>query len=847
MIRATLKSLLSRKLRLLLSGLAVILGVMSVASALVVTDSLSRSYTAMFSTAYQAVDVSVMAKPKIDTGTYITAPGLLPASVLDQLRLVSGVAAVSGSVNTAEVARVIGKDGKVVTTFGAPRFGVNWTGDNPYVTLQSGRAPQSDDEVAINGGLAKTTGYKVGDRIDILTLRSRQTFTVVGVFGYYGNRDSLAGETMVAFTTPAAQQLLIGAPGEFTAINMRAVPGVSQDQLRDRVVAALGPGYQVKTGAQLAADSSNQINQALQFFSYILLGFAFVSLFVGVFLILNTFSIIVAQRMRELALLRAMGAGRGQVVTSVLTEAVIVGLISSAVGLGLGVGLGRLLAWLYSTFLGGGVNLAPLAVPGSAVVSSFAVGIVVTMVAALVPALRAARIPPVAAMREAATPDRSLTRITVSGAVVTAAGGALLWVGLTASGNTLAALLIGLLLALTGVALLTPAVVRPVIWVLGRAFGHWMPGLLGARNSARNPRRTGTTASALMIGIALIAGINVVLTSATASLSHTLNTQIHADLIISGDTNGPLPATFDGAVLNQIQSLPGVSSVVGVTEDIALINGQETGIAAVNDVSAMQAMTGMSAKEGSISGLGADQIIVDEPTATSLGLHAGATVNVQLSKGELTPYQLVGVYKQISGINGWITGQAATANFRSAQPALGFIQLTPGTSTAQVKAQVAALLANSPEVNVTDRSGYVQQQTNSLNTLLTLVEVLLALSIIIALLGIVNTLALSVIERTRELGLLRAVGLRRRQMMSMVGAESVVTSFFGALMGTVVGTGLGAVVVAGLHSQGIDTLGIPWAQLFTYLIVGAVVGVIASVVPAIRAARLNVLAAIAYE
>jgi putative ABC transport system permease protein len=350
-----------------------------------------------------------------------------------------------------------------------------------------------------------------------------------------------------------------------------------------------------------------------------------------------------------------------------------------------------------------------------------------------------------------------------------------------------------------------------------------------------------------MIGIALITGINVVLTSATASLSHTLETQIHADLIISGSSSTPLPPTFDGAVLTQIKALPGVSSVIGVTIDIALINGNETGIAAVSDIPAMQTMTGMSAKEGTVGGLGVDQIIVDESTATSLGLHAGQTVNVQLSKGELTPYQLVGVYKQIPGINGWITGSAATANFRTTQPSQGFIQVAPGTSVATVKAQVAALLANSPEVNVTDRSGYIQQQTSTLNTLLTFVEILLALSIIIAVLGIVNTLALSVIERTRELGLLRAVGLRRRQMMSMVGAESVVTSVFGALLGTVVGTGLGAVVVAGLHSQGITTFGVPWTQLFTYLIVGAVVGVIASVVPAIRAARLNVLAAIAYE
>jgi len=332
MIRATFTSLLSHKLRLLLSAMAVVLGVMSVAGAFVLTNTLSRSYKAMFSTAYESIDVSVSAPPKVDTG-YYSAPTTIPATVLDQLRAVPGAANVTGAVSSVDGARVVGRDGKVVTSFGAPRFGVNWTGDDPYVTMQTGRGPRADDEVAINGGLAKATGYGVGDRIDVLTLQPRQTFTVVGVFGYYGNRDSLAGETMVAFTTPVAQRLLIAAPNSFTSIDLRAAPGVTQQQLRDRVVAALGSGYQVKTGEQLAAAAGDELDQGLRFFSYVLLGFAFVSLFVGVFLILNTFSIIVAQRTRELALLRAMGASRAQVVGSVQTEAVVVGLVSSVVGL----------------------------------------------------------------------------------------------------------------------------------------------------------------------------------------------------------------------------------------------------------------------------------------------------------------------------------------------------------------------------------------------------------------------------------------------------------------------------------------------------------------------------------
>lgn len=847
MFRATMKSLLSHKLRMLSSALAVVLGVMAVSGALVLTDTLSRSYKAMFSTAFDNTDIAVSGVPKVDTGY---APATVPDSLVDRLRQVPGASRVVGTVDTVDGARVVGKDGKVVTTFGAPRLGVNWTGEDQYVTLQAGRGPQADDEIAINGGLARSTGYQVGDRIDVLTLQPRQTFTVVGVFGYYGNRDSLAGETMVAFTTPAAQRLLLGTPNVFTTVEVTRTPGVTQQQLRDRIVAELGSQYRVKTGQELAAESSQQLDEGLKFFNYILLGFAFVALFVGVFLILNTFSIIVAQRMRELALMRAVGASRVQVVASVEAEAAVVGVLASVVGFGLGVGVGRLLAWMYATFLGGGVALAPLGVPLSAVYGSFAVGILVTMVAALLPALRAARIPPVAAMREAATADRPLTRITVAGAAVTLAGGGLLWAGLTdhaGKGNSLVALLIGLLLVLTGAAMLTPSVARPVVPVLAAVFARWTPGRLGGRNSARNPRRTAVTASALMVGIALISGISVVLTSVTASMNHILDRQMHADLVIAGEQSGQLPPTFDGAVLDRARALPGVAEVVGVYADTGLVNGGRTTIVAITDSAAMHEMFGMTAKEGTLDGLVAGQLVVDEKTAQSLGVHAGDTVRVQLSKGEASAFTITGVYSQTPGVNGWITARAEAAKFRTDQPTQAFIEASKGASVSGLKTQIAALLVNSPEVTVTDRSGYVQQQTRSLDTVLAMVQMLLALSIIVALLGIVNTLALSIIERTRELGLLRAVGLRRRQLMSMIGVESMVIAVFGALLGVVLGVALGAATARGLRDQGFTTIGLPWVQLLTYLALGAIVGVIASVVPAIRAARLNVLAAITYE
>jgi putative ABC transport system permease protein len=350
-----------------------------------------------------------------------------------------------------------------------------------------------------------------------------------------------------------------------------------------------------------------------------------------------------------------------------------------------------------------------------------------------------------------------------------------------------------------------------------------------------------------MIGVALVTGINVVLTSVTTSLQHIMDQQISADLIIAGEQTGPLPPTFDHAVLDHTARLPGVTSVVGVYADMALLDGKQTTVAAVSDSLAMREMFGMTAKDGTLDHLGAGQLIVDEQTAQARQLRVGDTVPVQLTKGEARTFTVVGIYTRTPGVSGWITGPTEATNFRIADPSQGFIETAEGTSVAEVQARVADLLAGSPEATVSDRSGYVRQQTRSFDTVLAMVQLLIALSIVIAVLGIVNTLALSVIERTREIGLLRAIGLRRTQTMGMLGVESLVISVFGTLLGLALGLGLGAAVARGLRDQGITSIGVPWAQILIYLVLGSVIGLVASVLPAVRAARLNVLSAIAYE
>jgi len=846
MLRATLKSLLGRKLRLVLSGLAVVLGVMFVAGAFVVTDTLSRSFDAVFASAYSQTDVGVSAKPKIAVsemeGEEVAAP--LPAATVRKIAEVPGVKSARGLVE-ADGARVIGSDGKVLTSFGPPRMGVSWGGTDDLVQLRAGHGPAQADEIAVNATVAKQAGLKVGDRVGVLTLEPKKTFTLVGIFGYSGDRDSLGGVQEVAFTEPVAQQLMLGGPDIYTEVTVRAADGVTAEQLRGRIAGALGGDYVVKTGDQLAKDNAAGLQQGLKFFNNILLGFAGVALFVGIFLILNTFSIIVAQRTRELALMRALGASRRQVIGSVLVEAVVIGLIAAVLGLAAGVGVGAGLAYLFSTLGGGGLQLAPVGVPAAAVISSFLVGVLVTVVAAVLPALRASRVAPVAAMQEVSIPDRPLTRISVAGALVTAAGATALGLGLFAdTGATLWTILAGVLVTFIGVALLTPLISRPVVSALGRLFAWSLPGRLGRLNSGRNPRRTAITAAALMVGIALVTGVTVVMDSAKSSLSAQAEDTIKAQVIISGGEGGSRPPTFDPAVLAKTRDLPGVRAAAGLWGDQAVLDGRKEWVAGTDDLSRLADAYGMASP---IAPLRSDQMAVSASDATERGWHVGDRVNVQLSRGDAKTYTIAAVYAEDALPASYLLPAAATKDFGVPQPTYGFVRLAEGATVAQVLPQVKALLADSPEVSAADRSTFVKQQVGSLDQVITMVQILLALAILIAVLGVVNTLALSVLERTRELGLLRAVGLGRAQTMRMVTVEAVVISVFGALLGVAVGAGLGTAVVRALDGDGITDLVLPWTRMGTYLVLAALVGVIAAIAPAIRAARLNVLAAIAHE
>ncbi|MER7442748.1 ABC transporter permease [Micromonospora avicenniae] len=850
MLRATLKSLLARKLRLTLSGLAVVLGVMFVSGAFVLTDTLGRTFDAIFADAYEGVDVNVAAKPKIAMsemeGEQQAPP--FPAGTVEKVRAVPGVAEATGMV-AVDGARLIGSNGKAVASFGPPQLGENWTGETDLIQLREGRGADAADEIVINKGLADAGKVKLGDRVGVLTpMEPKQEFTIVGIFGYSGGRDSIGGSNEIMFTTPVAQRLMLGEPNTFNSVSVKAADGVTPESLRDSVTTAVGDAYVVKTGKQLSEEAAEGFKEALSFFNRILLGFAAVALLVGTFLILNTFSIIVAQRTRELALMRAIGASRRQMIGSVVLEAIAVGLIASVLGLAAGIGIGALLAWAFGN-LAGGLTLAGIGVPISAVISAFAVGLIITVVAALLPALRASRIPPIAAMQDVATPDRPLTRITVAGGLVSAVGAALLFLGLSgnAGGNTLVTILGGVLFAFIGVALLTPLISRPVVSLLGAIFAWSVPGKLGRLNSGRNPRRTAITAAALMVGIALVTGVTVILDSAKSSISGLAQDTIKAELVIAGVQSGPRPPTFDPAVLEKAAAIPGVQLVDGEYGDLAVVGGERTWVAASSNDTALRQIFGVQPTAGDIDRLGPNQMLISTDTAQDRGLSVGSTVPVQLSRGEPSTYTVTGIYASSQLTNGIVLPAEAARDFAIPQPVQGFIQLAPGTQVANVQPQVEALLADSPEVSVADRDAFIDQQAGQVDGLLTMIQILLALAIVIAVLGIVNTLALSVLERTRELGLLRAIGLRRAQTMRMITVEAVVISVFGALLGVVVGAGLGAAVVEALKDEGITDLVLPWTQILVALGLAAVVGVVAAVLPAVRAARINVLGAIAHD
>ncbi len=834
MLHATLRSLLSRKLRLLLSGTAVVLAVTFMAGALVLDATLQRSFDNLFTGAYSGIDIQVSKRD-----------GTIRQSTVDQLRAMNPTAT---GVVSVDGARLIGADGKVPANGRAPRLGVNWTGPSDQggaraagagsggrqdlLQLRAGRGPQTAGEVAVNLLTAKKAGVHVGDRVDVLTKAPRQTFTLVGIFGYSDNRDSLAGEQAVAFTEPVAQQLMLGQTGVYSAVDVDGGPVEALKQ-------ALGPDYQVQTAKELSEQAAADQNDFFATMTDILLGFAAVAVFVGAFLILNTFSIIVAQRTRELALMRALGGTRRQLVTSVLVEATLVGFVAAAAGVGIGIVAGDLAARLLIGAGDGPVPVAPLQIPVAGLLACLAIGTVATVLAAVVPALRAARVPPIVAMQESAAAGRPMTRMGIAGGVLSVAGAVLL---LRGSGS--AELLAGVLCAFVGVALLAPLFAGPVVSLLGRTMSRSIPGELGRRNSARNPRRTAITAAALMIGVALVTAGSTVASSIKASVAGAIVNHVAADLVVFGNTDGEL--TLGAESMAQVRGVQSVDLVAGSASDRAVVDGQEATVESWDDNGAANLLMSRRAVQGTTD-IVSGQVMLSAGVAEQRKVGVGDHLTIQPTRGDRRDYEIAGVYADTHIDDGIIMAWSdAQKTFKSVRVSAAFIKLQAGTPVAVAQQNVNAAI-DDPELSAQTVKQAIDQVNGLFELILNVVQGLLAVAMVIAVLGIVNTLVLSVLERTRELGLLRAIGLRRAQLLRMIIVESVLISLFGAVLGVVVGALLGAAVTRGLRNEVFDQLAMPWTQMAVYLLAAGLVGVLAAIAPAIRGARLNVLAAIAYE
>lgn len=844
MWRATVRSLLGRKFRLILTSISIVLGVSFVSGAFILTDSLSTRFDSLFASVNQNIDVEVRGAPiSKDVPELGLGDGRvpIPEATLDAIRAVDGVQYASPGVTGQAV--VVGKDGKAIAGFGPPALGGSWDPEDKQspLTLRSGRAPAADDEVVLTAYTADKAQVGLGDDVRIVAAAGTATYRVVGIAQYRdGNRDSLGGETYAAFTIPEAQRML-NVPGGYSIIDVRGSGGVSDDALKQRISRVAGPATEVLTNAELNAEQTSDIKQGLSFFNTFLLVFAGVALFVGAFIIANTFSILVAQRTRELALLRALGASRGQVTRSVLAEAFAVGLISSIVGLAGGVGLSYGLQGLFS-LLGQGFPDGPTKIEPRTIVVALIVGVGVTCAAALFPARKAAKISPVAAMRDSAIPDKPLRRQATVGAVLAAGGAVAMFSGLT--GGPLQVLGLGVFLVFLGIALLSPVLSRPVVAGLGVILGRSITGRLGRDNASRNPRRTAATAAALMIGLALVGAIGVIGASAKASITQLVQ-GTGADFIIQSTIQFGAASGISDEAMAKIADVPGIDSVSSLAFDQAHVDGKAgTDAVQAANTGYVSTILGLTAVDGTVDSVPEGSVLLSETFAKDRALAVGQTLELTYTTGKTSTLAVAGVFKDNSLASSLIVPISERSKFLDTDVQIAFVAVPDGGDMTGVRSALDKALAAYPTLDVQDQSEYTAQQTAQVDQIIVVFQGFLVLAIIIAAIGIVNTLALSVLERTRELGMLRAIGMTRRQVKRMIRTESVIIALFGALLGVVVGVGFGIALQQALSDEGIGTLALPWAQLIAYVVVAAIIGVLAAVLPARRAARLNILSAI---
>ncbi|MGA4802681.1 ABC transporter permease [Streptomyces lavendulocolor] len=842
MFRTALRNVLAHKARLLMTVLAVMLGVAFVSGTLVFTDTLSSAFRNQSAKSYDNVAVAVTSYADADDAEQ--EPGLSQRTV-DRIGKLDGVASVTGRVDG--FAGVADPDGKLIGV-GWSNKGANFApgkdGKDPAYVFTEGSGPVRDDQIALDKDTAAKGRYEVGEKVRVATNGPVREFTLAGVFTTDDGAVS-AGGSLVLFDTSVAQALYL-KPGYYTNVTVTAAPGADDTRILAAVKPLIPESAQAQTGAALADEQAKSIEEAMSGLNQMLLGFAGIALFVGVFLISNTFTMLVAQRTKELALMRAVGASRKQITRSVLVEAGVVGLIASVVGFALGIGLAAGLRSGMAAF-GMKVPEGSLVIGTTPLLAALGVGVLITMFAAWLPGRRAAKIPPVAAMSSvhAIATTKSLVVRNSIGGFLTAAGAALIVAGAAAGSDGRWTIAGGAFLALVGVIVLIPLLSRPVIALVRplivRAFG--VSGKLAAQNAVRNPRRTGATASALAIGLTLVTGLSVLGVTVGTALDKMTTDQIKADYMVVMASGGDL----DKSALTALEKAPGVAAVSPQQAAYFQLKGEYVSASAITPGD-IERVLKVEVVNGSLDTLGKGRIAVAEKTADKQGWKVGDTLPVVFGdekKGSLT---VGAVYKDTEFLSPVLVDTKVVAP-HEAKPFIPqiFVTMDGGQTAANEKALVDAL-GDNPAINVMDKQDIRDEFGGMINMMLNIMYGLLAMALIIAVLGVVNTLAMSVFERQQEIGMLRAIGLDRRRVKRMVRLEAVVISVFGAVVGIGLGSFLGWAIGQTIKSELPGyALVIPWDRIGIFLVLAALVGVLAAMWPARSAARLNMLNAIKAE
>ncbi|MEV7504577.1 FtsX-like permease family protein [Streptomyces sp. NPDC093018] len=857
-LRTSMRNFFAHKGRMALSAVAVLLSVAFVCGTLVFTDTMNTTFDKLFQAT--ASDVTVSAQGSSDTSQTTSRTGkppVMPASVVSTVRGTQGVRAAEGTVFSTSVTVIDAKKDKLSPTSGAPTIVGSWNGnDARTMEITTGTAPKGPDQVMVDKDTAAKHHLKLGDDIGMISVVGTHHARVSGIAAF---KVTNPGAAIFYLDTRTAQQTLIGRTGVYTDVDVTAAKGVTDDQLKKNVTAALGHGYKVRTAKEVADANQKSVESFLNVMKYAMLGFAGIAFLVGIFLIINTFSMLVAQRTREIGLMRAIGSSRKQVNRSVLIEALLLGVLGSVLGVGAGVGIAVGLMKLMS---GMGMELSTddLTIAWTTPALGLLLGVVVTVLAAYLPARRAGKVSPMAALRDSGAPSdaRAGAVRAVLGLVLTGAGGWSLYAASAAdkatSGSSL--LGIGVLLTLVGFVVIGPLLAGGVVRVLGaiilRVFGP--VGRMAERNALRNPRRTGATGAALMIGLALVACLSVVGSSMVASATDQLDKTVGADFIIQGDQEF---AFVKPQMVQQIKATPGLERVTEYKLLDATLSTPDGKVSKNETINAADATYAKDLRTKTVAGDLADayrpdSMSVFEGFAKEHGITLGSTVTVGFKDGRAAKLTVRAITSDDVVIDkGAMYASIATAAKYVPASRMPLDQLVFATAKdgqqAAAYASLKRTLHADPALTVRDQTDYKKVLKDQIGQLLNMIYGLLALAIIVAVLGVVNTLALSVVERTREIGLMRAIGLSRRQLRRMIRLESVVIAVFGALLGLGLGMGWGATAQRLLALQGLNVLDIPWPTIIGVFIGSAFVGLFAALVPAFRAGRMNILNAIATD